>query len=98
MEARIWLDAAPITSGRDKNKMPTDKQANVVDHVLYATHDYPCMIRGCGDKAILNMNLGFYGPCIKHNGILRVKLVGIKIPWFTWPWKKTKVPKAKVIK
>jgi len=79
--------------------MPTDKQANLVDHVLFATNDYPCMARGCGEKAILRMSEGVFGPCAKHESILTVEFTKVKVPWFTWPFKEPlNIPKAKALK
>ena len=61
--------------------MPTDKQANLVDHVLFATHDYPCPLRGCGEKAVLMMHTGIFGPCVKHEAEFKPTEVK-KEPWW----------------
>lgn len=61
--------------------MPTDRQANLVDHVLFATHDYPCPLRGCGNKAILMMHTGIFGPCVEHTSLVTPPQK-IKVPWY----------------
>jgi hypothetical protein len=64
--------------------MPTDKQANLVDHVMYATHDYPCPLRYCGKKAVLNINSGIYGPCTKHEGEFTPPQSKVSIYGLSW--------------
>ena len=60
------------------------------DEGIFATHDFPCCVRGCGAKAVLDMNEGIFQPCWEHQrtlGCLKTR----KRPW----WKFGSIKKAK---
>ena len=47
--------------------MATDEQANVRYHGPLATHDIPCAVYGCPNKAVLEFGSpGTFQPCWSH--------------------------------
>ena len=66
--------------------MPTDEQANVVDHVLFVEHDFPCPVRHCSNIAWLDMSTNLYKPCTACQARykeLRIPLAKVfKTPWY----------------
>lgn len=59
--------------------MPSDEQANLKDHGLWATHNYPCPMRGCEEISILDLNQGIYGPCLNHSLTIGPPR---RLPWY----------------
>lgn len=73
--------------------MPTDEQAEVKVYGPLVSHEYPCMVRGCGRHAVLDTSSGLYGPCAYHVAL-------VKVQWRRWYrrlLRRNAMPEAKVV-